>query len=254
MKIIFSDFDGTLYKSSEPGGFARNLECIEKWRGAGNKFALATGRSIASLARTFADYPRYFDYILTNNGSVVFDANSALLHSEELPEGLIDDLAKTIAEDYPSVSELVYFAEDNEYREKPTRVVKLRIWLKRLDLAGALASDLVQRFGNLIQAHPVRSGKASGLSWVGAEYVAFVDVVSVNAGKENAIRFILEREKIEGDSACTVGDDVNDINMLKDFDGYAIDGSPAEVVDAAGGRTVADVSDLIEIKMSPLLG
>ena len=50
--IVFSDFDNTLHPHADEAGFRRNLEKIREFRGKGNLFCIATGRSQASLGRT----------------------------------------------------------------------------------------------------------------------------------------------------------------------------------------------------------
>lgn len=49
-----------------------------------------------------------------------------------------------------------------------------------------------------------------------------VDIVSKNAGKENAIRKLLEILNIKKEQVVTIGDGRNDIAMIKEYNGYSM--------------------------------
>lgn len=51
--IVFSDFDGTFYPHDNEEIFAANLQVVQSFRKAGNKFCLATGRNLSSLERAW---------------------------------------------------------------------------------------------------------------------------------------------------------------------------------------------------------
>lgn len=53
--ILFSDFDGTLFRRGIEGDFETNLEKIKLWRKRGNKFALTTGRGLGSILNAFPE-------------------------------------------------------------------------------------------------------------------------------------------------------------------------------------------------------
>ncbi len=249
MKIIFSDFDGTLFFPDDPETFKNNLIAVEKWRHGGNKFALATGRSLASLQRAFPEFSDYFDYVLANNGASVFDSLSKKLFSEELASDLVDKIVEVVQKSYSTDetdARIVFFTDDEETSEKPNAATKIRVWLKNFEKAVLLGDDITAKFGDKAQSHPINYARGSSLDWIGREYIAFVDIVSVKAGKENAINFILGLEKADENSVFSIGDDVNDINMLEHHNGFAIKSSPEKVIAAARGRVVGNVSELID--------
>ena len=69
MKLFASDYDGTLFKNQEITAY--DLEMIHAFRGAGNKFGIATGRTIDSITFELEKYKIPFDFIVGINGGVV---------------------------------------------------------------------------------------------------------------------------------------------------------------------------------------
>ena len=51
---------------------------------------------------------------------------------------------------------------------------------------------------------------------------ALVDIVSIKAGKEKTIKQLLDILNIKKEQAITIGDGRNDINMIKEYNGYSI--------------------------------
>ena len=52
MKIIGSDYDGTL---NHNGIDDKKRQVIEKWRAAGNVFAIVSGRGVEDMAKIYAE-------------------------------------------------------------------------------------------------------------------------------------------------------------------------------------------------------
>lgn len=71
---------------------------------------------------------------------------------------------------------------------------------------------------------------------------AIVDIVSINAGKENAIKKILDILNIEKEQVVTIGDGRNDIDMIKEYNGYSMETAEMDVKKASSKifKSVAD--------------
>jgi hypothetical protein len=53
--ILFSDISGTLYLQNDPEQTKRNLMAVDRWRGAGNLFIVATSFSIDTVRDLIPD-------------------------------------------------------------------------------------------------------------------------------------------------------------------------------------------------------
>lgn len=72
-----------------------------------------------------------------------------------------------------------------------------------------------------------------------------VQIVSSKASKSLMIEKILVREEIKKDNVFTIGDGVNDIDMIRKYNGYRVINSCKEL-DSITNRVIDNVSDLIE--------
>lgn len=72
-----------------------------------------------------------------------------------------------------------------------------------------------------------------------------IEIISKNTNKSKAIKLLSEKLKIGQDEIFTVGDGYSDIQMVKDYKGYAMKESVAELKKIAI-EEVDSVSNLIE--------
>lgn len=78
MKLLATDYDGTLcYGYGEV--MPEDLEAIARWKEAGNLFAVVTGRSGLSIHRELDKYDLKPDFLICNNGGLVFDKDGRRL-------------------------------------------------------------------------------------------------------------------------------------------------------------------------------
>ena len=85
MKLIASDFDGTLYRNGEIS--ARDRAAIEAWQAGGNLFGIVTGRG-ADILDTAHRLGIALDYAIAYNGALVLDRDGGVLYEDVFPRGL----------------------------------------------------------------------------------------------------------------------------------------------------------------------
>ena len=72
-----------------------------------------------------------------------------------------------------------------------------------------------------------------------------IDIVSKKAGKENAIKKLLEILNLEKDKALTIGDGRNDIAMIKEYNGYSMETAEIDVKKSSS-KIFKSVSDALQ--------
>ena len=77
MKLLATDYDGTLRYAQDV--MPEDLKSIEEWKNKGNKFVIVTGRSKESIDAQIKLFNLPCDYLITNNGGMVFDENGNVL-------------------------------------------------------------------------------------------------------------------------------------------------------------------------------
>ena len=89
MKIIGSDFDGTLTHRLGEETYA----AIHAWREAGNKFGIVSGRPVSYAAEIRANYPQMeLDFFVGFNGAVILDGCGRMIYEKKCTEVSATDL------------------------------------------------------------------------------------------------------------------------------------------------------------------
>ena len=237
--IIFADFDGTVYPHDNGLAVQVNLDAIRSWREAGNQFCITTGRSIRSLMRQLPEIQELCDYFIMDSGSIILDhAGNTLKVFSFDPEIVttITDFSKNL----PELPAVVYYTDTSEGVEmKVDGVTKLRYWFKDTSLLEPIATELKNRFPVLAfeMIAPAPAGE-----WEGRN--GFIEIIPRGLGKSNAIKYLKQLINIPTQDIVTVGDGLNDYDMIRDFDGYAMEGSALSQYDQTI-KTTPSVAEMI---------
>lgn len=89
MKLIASDFDGTLNRD---GISERDRAAIAEWRDAGNLFCIVTGRGGEFPEHVIRDIGLQLDYVICSSGAMIFDGTPELIEIYPAPEDVVSPL------------------------------------------------------------------------------------------------------------------------------------------------------------------
>ncbi len=241
--ILFSDFDGTLYFREEEEKTQANLEAIEKWRGAGHQFCITTGRSFRSVVEEIPKIEELSNIFIVDSGSIVRSKNSEILcdfvFDPEIVSGLVE-FAKT----FPVQVVPFYYTTNSEgVKHEINGVTKLRFWFKSAD-----ADQIEAITARIMAVFPVfavhnKEAVSSYPDLAGRQ--GFIEVIPADSGKSSAIKWLQQTYGILPGSIVTVGDGSNDYGMIKDFNGFAIEGSDVSL-NHPELKTTPSVAALIE--------
>jgi len=103
MKVAASDYDGTLLRGGKID--EETKEGIARWRAAGHKFGVISGRDYGMLVPQLEEYGVEFDYTVCNNGGIIRGADAAVRFQAE-----IDPRALTAIASEPSAQKSFHFA------------------------------------------------------------------------------------------------------------------------------------------------
>ncbi len=228
MYLFFSDMDGTLLDDKKQvSDYSRKT--IERFRAAGHKFIVATGRSLDSLQATARK--NGFEWVIEgtvicHNGSIIYDLDSGEILAEyRIPKADALELVRMAealgiyAQTYNSrgvvakspTAEAKFYVERTvmniEYAddistimdEDPCKAVAITLG----------ATDMVERYRQ--QVAEVYGGK----------YTTFfsspqlLEVIDARSGKGQAVRFVADRYKVDIADVYAVGDEENDHTMIQ---------------------------------------
>lgn len=211
-KLLATDYDGTFRRKGIIT--VRTVRAVEKYRLAGGKFGFVTGRGrdfTESLKRDCPDKAAVgYDFLILYNGSLITDGDGNVLYEFPIPRELFFRIEKRIEKEDGLVSHSKAGA-DEYYAHYYATFTDYRAALKAAD---ALNKEM------------------------GDEIAAFVNGPHVNiglkgTGKAEGISLVLEHFGLTEEECAVVGDDFNDIGMIKAHSGWAVKSGRAPVKRAA---------------------
>lgn len=225
-QIVFSDYDGTIYITEE--SMENNVKAIEKYRNKGGKFVIVTGRSKTSVSNVIKQYNIPFDYIISNNGAVVFNKHNEKIYEQSIKP----EVSIKIIEYLKTKGNIeVFFYDDGDKVEyKNQELLKIRIRTSNYKLAQNIEDEINEKFKEHVKAHSA----FPGMYYDNHDFV-IVDVVSKDAGKDNAIKKLVEMLNLDKKNVATIGDGRNDISMIKEYNGFSM------VTAEEGAKKVASI-------------
>ena len=87
MKILASDYDGTLY--FEDGYHPKDLEAIKRFQKEGNKFGLCSGRPLRNLWDLQTN-DLHFDFVIASSGASVALSKEEVLFENTLSKAVLE--------------------------------------------------------------------------------------------------------------------------------------------------------------------
>ena len=229
-KVAASDFDGTLFINQSIT--AENLSAIRNWRAAGNKFGIVTGRAYIMLPHHLEEFGLEIDFAICENGAIIHDGSGKVIFETELPKKVL----KAIINE-PLASKSLHFAFEAAEKVycanvKPTswllreqarwklpleiidvaqiddlpRINQLALNFESLETAQNAADILNKKYGDVIFAQ---------------KNTVSLDIVIAGMNKAKGVENLLKVMNWDA-KAYVIGDESNDLPMIRHFGGYTV--------------------------------
>jgi len=239
IKLIVSDIDGTLLEDGTNMLNPELFEVILKLRAGGIQFAAASGRQWVSIESVFDPVKEKIFY-LSDNGAYV-GCHGRSLFINEMEHSLVMELIRDIRSNglIPMIC-----APDFIYLDR--RDADLYQWLiNGYQYRIKLVDDLQQAEGAFIKVSAYREQKieqVSGQLWERYRHKTkmayagdmWLDFMAPEVNKGQAVRLLQESLQIKPEETMAFGDQMNDMEMLKQaYYSFAIGNARPEVKAAA---------------------
>ena len=225
MKVLVSDYDKTFYVNEFD--IKKNIKAVQEFRNLGNIFIIATGRSYLDFKKKVNAYNIKYDYVLLNHGSTILDKNDNIILNipiDNLNLEIINDLELNKTIEHFCCSELESRVDFNY----PT-LTKIAVRYLPFVNIPKIKEKLEIKYNN-INVYLVSSN--------------MIEIISKNISKSKAIEVLRKLLNINKDDIYTIGDGETDIEMIQDYNGYAISNAIKELKNVSIGE-VKSVSELI---------
>lgn len=232
MQLLASDYDGTLKqysdKEKELTVEKRDKEAIDEFRERGNLFGIVTGRSKGMIDLELKKYGIEIDFLIAQNGSVIWSRDSQLLYVREISHETAAQLADVMKEKKVvcfgaaglEASGILYDNGQNisdserknmrvesltEEAFRQMTVISFFIKNESGQAAELLAEELARLFDGCLSFHCNKD---------------VIDVTAYGVSKETGVRWI--EKYYRPDQIAVIGDALNDLSMIRAYHGYYI--------------------------------
>jgi len=216
----------------------RNIKLIKEYTNLGGKFVIITGRSKTSVSGVIEKYNIPYDYIIANNGAIVFEKNFKKIYQQtikkEISTKIIDYLNKK------ENIQIFYYDEEDKVEYTNQELLKIRVRTFNHELAKKIENEI----NSLFKADVIAHAAFPSMYYENIKD-AIIDIVSIKAGKEKSIKYLLKMLNIGKEKAITIGDGRNDIAMIKEYNGYSMTTAEEDVKKAAS-KIFDNIADAIE--------
>ena len=196
MKMLVSDFDGTLFNKD----YKENIKEINEFVDKNNLFVICTGRNLNRLLVDL-DKNLKFDYLICSNGAVIYDNNFNEIYRSDIEPKVVDGVVNIINNnDCFSDTDLIHGASLDE--RKVNAIYAL--YDKNKIAMAKYALECIQK--TFPQVH----------SYLSKNYI---NINNRLATKSSGIKKLIEVEHLDPILVYTIGDDINDQDMLLDYIG-----------------------------------
>ncbi len=251
MKILGSDYDGTLTH----GLGSHTYDAIRKWRVAGNRFGIVSGRGVDFRDTLLREHPELeLDFFIGFNGGAIVNGEGQLIYEKryyDVPSmELISDLFEwecpfihyngdayycVIAHDSDKPSWVLPndFRKPHELTELPY-FVQISTQLPSVAEAAVVVERIRSAYGHRL--NPLQNGTC-------------IDIVPPSINKTTGLLQVASHFGVGRENVIAVGDNINDTDMIRDFYSYAM-ASGVESIKTLADEITESVIALIERELS----
>lgn len=235
MRLIATDYDGTL---NHGGIDEAKLDAIRRWRAAGNKFGVISGRGPDFLAQLQRELGEDFDFLASCNGGIAADRDGNILFRHQCDDvdvkAFVADLfawgAHTLYINYGDQCILLGTEACREpYDYIPPEQLppipsfyKMATFFATPEEAAAMAAKIREKYGDKV--NPLQNW------WC-------VDIAPFGVDKATGIRELCAHYGVAETEVIAAGDNLNDRAMIEAFYSYAMEHGNGELKQAATHTT-----------------
>ena len=225
--ILVSDYDETFYKSEDD--IKKNIAALNKYRNADNIFVIATGRGYEYFKSQIKNHPFLYDFLILNHGATILNNNNEIIYSSTIDTTIVDDLINDLK---VNESKTHFFCNGlKNYKEKTKNIAKINIVYNSIEETIGINKKICREYSDYISSYINRSYS--------------LEIVSKGISKKSAVKYILDNYNLLKSNIYVIGDGYSDIEMIKEFHGFAIKDAINDVKDIAV-KEYNSVRDLVE--------
>lgn len=201
MKILASDFDGTIYFPDDSEKNIRNVNSIRNFILKGNIFCIITGRNYSDIKLLLNKYNIPYSYLICEDGAKIFNNMDYCMDTIYLDKDTIENVIPILDE-----NKFNYYLDDG-YNETNNLndCVKIVVNCDNRDLQKKIINQIRKKVNVHVYASRFH-----------------VNIIEASVNKASALKRLLNIENFSYNDFYVIGDNDNDYEMLKSFTGAVI--------------------------------
>jgi len=223
MKILASDFDNTIYLDDKEIT-RKNIETIKKFVSFGNMFCIITGRNYTDLKKILIEEDIPYTYLICEDGAKIFNNMDYCLDTILLEIEEVEKIVSVIKENHWD-----YYLDDGyNHTEYYGDCVKIVINCGN----EKKQQQIIEKIKKIVDVYVYASR-------------THINIIHKSVNKKNALKTLFNIEKLDYHYLYVVGDNDNDYEMLKEFNG-AVMKNHHKKLDALEKNEYDSLKDYIE--------
>lgn len=227
-KILVSDYDQTFYINDED--IENNKKAVDKFRKEGNIFVIATGRSYFDFHNKVDMYNFEYDYVIINHGATILDKNDNVFANFSINNKIINNIKEDLQLD-KSIKGFCCSRLESRVDFEHDDLTKINVRYNSKEESMTINEIINNKYQDYINSYYVTENS--------------LEIISNKTNKSNAINLLIDKLNVLEENVYTIGDGYSDIQMIKDFNGYAMINSVDELKEVAI-KEYKSVSNLID--------
>ena len=190
MKIIASDFDKTLFVDDKDT-VIKNVNSINDFVKDGNIFILVTGRIYSDIKLLLDEYNIKYNYLICEDGTKIFNNLDYSIKDYLLPRKKVEKIEEIL----------------NGYNTTENKDDCIKINSKITDRE--LFKKVLKEIKDNVEVYAYLSK-------------SFLNITDSSTSKAIALEYLMAYEDLNEKDLYVIGDDVNDVEMIKRYRGYVM--------------------------------
>lgn len=231
-KLLVSDYDETFHITRE--GLDENIKSVKRFRGAGNVFIFATGRSYTDFKWLESEFGIEYDMLILDHGALILDGEENILFSSSIDDNTVMAMKEDLRIEK---CKRVFCTSGLEGRVDfdHGNIQKVNTWYDNEKDPVEVLDIIQKKYGGKVNAYLIPPES--------------LEIITKTSAKEIAIEWVAKKLGICAENIYTAGDGYSDVAMVKKYNGYAVPNAVEPLKKAARG-VVSTVTELIDMIMS----
>lgn len=245
--LLASDFDGTLCRWILGGITKEDKAAVRRFRAAGNYFALVTGRDYESAMSVLREQDFWdMDICFCMSGALCIDVSGNILYDRRTKEGHVSEILQYFKE-----TGALYITVSIGKKNYNVDIGGMQLAMETISFEQGCALPSITSCNVKYETIEESMRRAKDLSSLYGDIVnpllnnTNVDVPPAGVDKAVAVEYAARMFDVPAQNIYTVGDNLNDLAMVRKFHGRAMESGPLALRQAAE-KTVGTICEIVK--------